>query len=419
VLVERFPGTMRLLPWLITMLTGTTLSVSTTLSAAEQIPLFPQGTGLLAGPNLLGDFGGLRSGFARHGLVLDARIIADGSLISHDGIYDQGRSYARHLLEAGLTMDIAQFVGIAGAGRITATFQSVGGDDASRELGVLQDISWLDGDGRDQFGRLFYVQPFFDESFIIKFGKDEVTKDFASNPFGMEFLNVANRQPLAAFAMPQFPDSATMALAKLDLGSWFVQAGGYDGRSVTVGKETGDDWLDIPENDFFLISEAGIEWKEYGVGHIGGIKVGYWQHSGQFPDYSGGTSDDVRGYYAQADYMLFREPDLQALQGLALWGLWSEADKDVSRLTRHLIVGALWRGLIPSRDYDAVGVSHSWLNTSRATTTADERMLELFYSCRLAGWFTLQPDVQWFVHPGGNAGAGDVFVGSLRGMLVL
>jgi porin len=286
---------------------------------------------------------------------------------------------------------------------------------------VLQRASWLDVDGRDQLGRLFYVQPFFDGAFTLKAGKDDVIQDFVSNPFGAEFLNESNRRQLSIFAAPQFPDSATMGLANIKIDSWYIQAGGYDGRSVTLGKETGKDWLSIPESDYFLIAETGISWDDRRKGHIGGVKVGFWEHTGSFATFDGGQRDGVHGYYVQLDYMLMDEPNQRVRQGLGAWLHYGEADDRVTIYRRHLDLGGLWRGVIPTRDHDAIGASISWLKTSRAAgapTTADERVVEFFYAFRAAGWLTIQPDLQWFVHPGGQGGVNDVYVGSLRGTLI-
>jgi porin len=389
--------------------------------AVDTPPAMTLGTTLLDGPTLLGDLGGLRSGFAEHGLVLDARFIADGSISSHDGLATQERAFVRHLLEVGLTMDVDAFVGLSGAGSITVAWQSLAGDDASDEIGTLQRVTWLDADGRDQVGRLFYLQPFFDGAFTLKAGKDEVARDFGVNAFAGEFLNGSARREPTAWAMPAFPDSTTMALAALDLDGWVVRFGAYDGSSLTQGSETGADWLKIPDNDVFLIAEAGISYDDRRSGHQGGVVVGAWQHTGTFTRFDGGTEADVRGYYLQGDLMLWSEGRTRTPQGLAGWIQLGMSDADLSAYHRHLGLGAIWRGPIPSRDRDAIGLSHSWLQTSRvagAPTDADERVLELFYAFEAAGWLTLQPDIQWFVHPGGRSDRSDFIVGSLRGVVV-
>jgi len=392
------------------------------LVAADTFPTLTNGTAPLEGPTLLGDLGGYRSGFAQHGLAIEARLLADGSVYSHDGLVSGVRKGVRYYLEAGVTMDIAAFVGLSGAGSVTATWQTFAGDDLLGETGVLQNESWINTLDRNQVGRLFYVQPFFDGAFTLKAGKDEVARDFGRNLFAAEFLNAAARSEPTAWAMPTIPDSASMALAALELDGWVVRFGVYDGRSVTDGKQTGDDWLAIPEHDVFMIGEVGLVSDDRQRGHQGGVVLGAWQHTGTFTTFAGDTKADVRGYYIQGDLMLTQEADPHHPQGLAGWmQLGMSEDDGFSVYDRHLAIGLVWHGLIPTRDGDAIGISHSWLQTSRATgapSDADERVLEIFYGFKAAGWLMLQPDFQWFVHPGGDSERTDLYVGSLRGEVI-
>jgi porin len=393
---------------------------SLALVAAES-PVVTHGMGPLEGPTLFGDLGGLRSGFAEHGLSVDVHLIGDGIAYSRDGVVSGERRGMRYLLEAGATMDVAVFMGWSGFGSLTATWQTLAGDDLVGESGVLQSESWINVDDRNQIGRLFYRQPFFDGAFSVKFGKDEVVRDFARNPFASEFHNASARREPTAWAMPGFPDSATMAMVSLKFGSVVARGGVYDGRSATAGRKTGKEWLDIPDRDVFLIAEAGYASDDYYRGHQGGLVIGAWQHTGTFSTFDGGATADVRGYYVQGDLMLSTEANPRKPQGLGCWiQLGMTEEDDVSVYRRHLGLGLFGRGLIPTRDADAVGVSYSWLQTSSASgspSDADERVLEVFYSFSAAGWLQLQPDFQWFVHPGGNGDRVDLYVGSLRGVV--
>ncbi len=389
--------------------------------AADTIPALTNGTGPLEGPTLLGDMGGLRSGFAGHGLIIDARLLVDGAVYSRDGAVSGVRKGIRLLLEAGLTLDLDAFVGLSGAGSITAAWQTVAGDELVGETGVLQSESWLNTDDRDQVGRLFYLQPFFDGGFVLKAGKDEVVRDFGRNPFAGDFINAAARREPTAYAMPTFPDSATMAMAGLDLDGWVARFGMYDGSSVTQGTQTGEAWLSIPSSDVFMIAEAGFTNDDRRRGHQSGLVVGAWQHTGTFTRFDGGTESDVRGYYLQGDMMLTQEQGSRTPQGLAGWVQLGLSDEDLTVYHRHLGLGLTWCGLIPTRDGDTIGISHSWLQTSRADgapSDADERVLEVFYGFKAAGWLTLQPDFQWFVNPGGQEARPDLYVGSLRGVAI-
>lgn len=391
------------------------------MSAADGVPALANGSGILEGPTLLGDLGGLRSGFAQHGLELEAHIIADGSTYSHDGAVTGGRGGLRYLIEAGATMDFDKFLGLTGAGSVTATWQAVKGDDLRGETNVLQHETWLNTDDRTQVGRLFYVQPFFDGGFTLKAGKDEVVRDFARNPLAGDFLNASARSEPTAYAMPTFPDSATMAMAALNISGWVARFGMYDGRSVTTGKETGSDWLDIPESNVFMIAEAGFTNEDRRKGHHSGLLVGAWQHTGSFTRFDGQDEADVRGYYLQGDLKLSEEAGTRTAQGLAGWMQLGLSDENFSVYHRHVALGLVWRGLIPTRDRDAIGISQSWLQTSRATnapTDANERVLELFYTFTAAGWLLIQPDLQWFTHPGGDSNRSDLFFGRLRGTLI-
>jgi porin len=419
---HRTPPTGRVLRWLGGGVMGLVSTSSGVGVEAPYLQNLTAGTGPLEGPTLLGDLGGLRSGFAQHGLTLDARLIAEGHQRSRAGLSSGGRDGQRYLIEAGLTMDIDAFVGLSGAGSITATWQTTTGDELGGESGVLQRESWLIADDRNQVGRLFYVQPFFNGGFTLKAGKDEVVRDFMQSPFASGFLNESFRREPTAWAMPTFPDSASMALAALDLDGWTGRFGVYDGRSVTTGKETGRDRLDIPESDVFMIAEVGFSIDDRRLGHQAGLVVGAWQHSGAFATFSGGTRENVRGYYLLGDLMLLPQGDLRKPQGLGGWfQLGMSEDDEVSVHDRHLGIGLVWRGLIPTRDGDTIGLSHSWLQTSGAAGSpadADERVLEVFYGFQAAGWLTIQPDVQWFVHPGGRSDRDDLVVGSLRGVVV-
>ena len=78
----------------------------------------------------------------------------------------------------------------------------------------------------------------------------------------------------------------------------------------------------------------------------------------------------------------------------------------------------VFKGLIPGRDWDTLGLGLSYLKISSdisdgvrdvndAFGTGFEKpdyegLLELSYKAQLTAWWTLQPSVQWVVNPGGG-----------------
>ena len=97
--------------------------------------------------------------------------------------------------------------------------------------------------------------------------------------------------------------------------------------------------------------------------------------------------------------------------------------------------GVTWQGMIPSREEDTLGIGATYARLAKdirrreeldAVTngtvyekfSTHETVIEAFYLVQLAKWWTLQPDVQWIIHPGGTGAAEDAVVVALRTSLV-
>jgi len=135
------------------------------------------------------------------------------------------------------------------------------------------------------------------------------------------------------------------------------------------------------------------------------------------------------GVYFLADQVLWREigKDDPAQQGLTGFFRVAAAPKNRNLANFGIDGGLVYKGLIPSRDYDTLGLAASYLEISdeirRAqrdvnaafvaggagplfTRIADyEGVIELSYKAQLTAWWTLQPSVQRVFHPGGRVQA--------------
>jgi porin len=170
-----------------------------------------------------------------------------------------------------------------------------------------------------------------------------------------------------------------------------------------------------------------------GGGLPGTIKIGGWLHSGQFPDQ---RFNDLGGLLAAAPGVppLLHSGDA-ALYGVIDQMLWHAAGGDDSRelngflravatpADRNLVDlyvdgGASFTGLFAARPSDVVGLGLSYSRISPQASAADrdvaaltgmpvpirdyEAALELTYQMQLAANWSLQPDLQYIVHPGGH-----------------
>src|SRR6185437_15365039 len=97
--------------------------------------------------------------------------------------------------------------------------------------------------------------------------------------------------------------------------------------------------------------------------------------------------------------------------------LWRNADKSRSlngflragaapanrNLVSFYVDGGLgYTGLVPGRDLDTLTLGVSYAKISDDMTGHDqETVLELNYLAQVTPWLTVQPDIQYIVHPGG------------------
>lgn len=399
-------------------------ALPTTLCAADNIPQLSEQPGLLDGDHALGDFGGLRSGFAEHGLTLDAWVMADGMYHSRNPVAgstssDGKRAFGNYLVEVGAELDTNTFLGVLPGGTVHVAWQRFDGEDGSAALGTLQPASWLDAGERTQFARLWYEQLLF-EVLAIKVGKEDVAYDFAVNAFGQRFLNSSPVFEPTIIGMPTYPDPASGARIALTIDTWVVRVGAYDGRAANTGFATGKSGLRMPDGDVFSIAEVGYELGQRKGPHLGGIVIGGWQHSGTFARFDGSTQDGVRGFYLRADGKLWSDPasfNRRSLSGFLQLG---QTDDEVTAVARHVGIGMELTGPWREREHDVVIAMMSWAGSSRAAGTtydSNETVFEVGYVFRASGWLQLTPDFQWFQNPGGFSTNPDVYVGSLRGML--
>jgi porin len=215
--------------------------------------------------------------------------------------------------------------------------------------------------------------------------------------------------------------------------SFFVQAAVYDGNPDR--SESGAEITLDPEEGALVYFEGGfkLNQRKMDTGLPGTYKVGGWYHSDDFYDnydtvlsFAGlGAGPTVHsgnyGIYATADQMLYREQDAQdaAKQGMGAFARAGYAPEDRNLVEWALDGGLVYRGLIPSRDYDSLGLTAAWMWMSSDLASGQravnalapgtfkpvdyEGLVELTYKAQLTAWWTLQPSVQRVIQPGGSS----------------
>lgn len=398
---------------------------------------------------LLGDWGGARTSLADAGVGLE--FFYFGSVPTNlSGGIKTGSVY-QHAFLFALDLDLDKLVGWGGATIHSSAVWLEGEPFSSEFIGDLNKTNLVDFPESFRLWEVYLEQKLFNDEIVFKAGLMSVDRDFIvpeqyNSLASITFLNQTFFYPTLAFnlydipgfpvgdhALPSTPYASLGALVKWQPSkAFYVQAAVYDGNP-----DTGNSGTDIAlgsNEGALLYFETGFRSNagEGATGLPGSIKLGGWYHTDDFYDVSNTirslaglstptTHEGNYGFYLLGEQMLFREGAVEdpAKQGLVAFGRVAAAPSDRNLAEFGIDGGVVYRGLIPGRDYDTLGLAASYLRISDdirsaqravnrvapgAFVVADyEAVIELSYKLQLAAWWTLQPSLQYVMHPGGSS----------------
>lgn len=383
---------------------------------------------------LTGNWGGVRTDLKDAGIELQltsqTQLMSNmkGGLETTNG-HDFGGSYDLTLL-----LDFEKMKWIEGANFFFRAKGTYGGEvndfdrakigglfrtngDAAAEEPIYVDKWWWRQRLRDdrielRLGRLVSVKDLFDENAIA--GTEDT-----------QFMNSA------LFANPTIPHRSGLGVyANVWPVEWlYLRAAAIDNDARPT--RTGFDSAFHDDDLFVGYAEVGLapKWKTSKGALTGHYRFGTWydpRSKEEFRNTLGGslaTQVDTGdyGFYFGSDQMLWKEKgdptDDQGLSGFLRYGY---AHEDVNRIEHFWSTGAQYRGAIPGRDRDTIGLgvaqailSDDYQRELRPLADA-ETVYELYYAYEVARWVVLTPDFQYIVNPGGDSDDRDAFVFGLR-----
>jgi porin len=225
--------------------------------------------------------------------------------------------------------------------------------------------------------------------------------------------------------------------------TWFkFQTAVFQGNVYAQNVNThGFRWRLDSENGFFFLDEAQFRWNQQTeeTGLPGQLKAGAWFHWAQFSEAN--DSGSVRGnygFYIILDQMLYRKPpkvteepatvdkdgkralsdtqervtEKKSDQGLGWFARIAFEPQDRNFIGFYFDIGLTYKGLVPSRSADTLGVAFAYAQLSSGAQQAAidagsvgvgaEMALEVTYQAQITKWLSIQPDLQVIINPGGN-----------------
>ncbi|HUN44950.1 MAG TPA: carbohydrate porin [Stellaceae bacterium] len=425
----------------------------------------PHAGGLADRDVLTGDWGGLRSTLEDHGLRLGA-IETSEVLGNPTGGVRRGAIYEGRL-EMDFDLDLEKSVGWTGATLHANAYQIHGRGLSANDLGNnILTASNIEAARTTRLFDLWLQQQLLDDMVSVRVGQLAADDEFFTSLYGANFVNstfgwpaiLASNLPSGGPAYPLAAPGLRIKVSPTD--QWSFQTAVFDGDPAGPG--SGNPQLrDASGTAFrlddhpFVISELAyaINQQKDAAGLPGTYKLGAWYHDGSFADQrfdssglslanpaSSGVAATHRGdygFYALLDQMVWREPEA-ADQGLGIFLRLAGNPADRNLVDFYGDGGVTYKGLLPDRPDDVIGLGVAYANISDAARSLDkdsaafgmsrpvrdfEAAIELTYSAQIMPWWTLQPDLQYIFHPtGGGAPAsapqgpaiGDALVLGLR-----
>lgn len=371
-----------------------------------------------------GNWAGLRDQLKKRGVSFDLRCFGDYSHNFQGGL--KRGDALRHLVNFNIVLDTERLLGWKG-GTFFAGAQTFGGENASEKLtGDLQGFDNIDSGDFTQISEVWYEQKLLDDKLRLKIGKVDANSEFAYVEYGGEFIHSSAGFSPTIQGFPTYPDPATCVLLFVEPVEWcYLGLGVFDGatqdgsRGRTGNRGPSTFWGD--PSDLFLIGEVGFKWSLRDETLPGRVGVGIWRHTGSFERFAGGSEDGTAGAYLVLDQLLWREnSDAQDEQGIGAFFQYGWADPKVSEVNHHFGAGLAWSGAIPTRDNDVLGVMASYAHFSdepaAGFSESGELSIEMFYKVQITPWFSVKPDLQYIMNPGG-ADLDDALVLTIRAEL--
>lgn len=390
---------------------------------------------------LTGEGGGVRRQWVERGFHFTAGYTGEALAVVHGG--RQGGTSYNGVLQVALELDLGR---ITRAGWTGATFHSsalwLSGDGLHHRVGDALGLSNIEGYDGVRLYELWLEQRAFADRVSLRVGQQVVDGEFGTSAYSGLFHHSDFGWPVFIAANthnngPAYPVGVLGALLKLEPGpAGYAQFAVFDGDSFD--NPAGDPAVNAHGTHFRLsgaqgalaVAEAGWRWQPEAAagGHPGTLKLGAWHHTASFADHQPSFSHaGNHGLYVVAEQLIWRESTAAAgnPQGLGAFVRGGFSPGDRSRFGWVVDAGLNYRGLLPGRDDDTVGLGLIHARASdelrRAQQAAGlapqedhETVIELAYRAQLRPWWSLEPNLQIVLHPGASTATPDALVLGLR-----
>jgi len=357
---------------------GADLGAPARAQTADPCASMPAKPGFMRRGELTGTWGGGRTWLEAHGVTVEASY--DGEVFATPEA--DTCCVTAGLAALGFDVDLGK-AARGGLGTLHVLGFAIHGEGLSDQIMDIYGVSNVAAPPDVRLFEAWYEQPLGGHA-AIRAGLLAADQEFIIAQHATVLMNgtfgVIGQMSLNVLG-PVYPIAAPGVSAHVDAGPVTVRAAVYDGEL--------DNRHGIPTAlgpDALIFAEASL-WKT--------VSVGGWVHTAR-----------ANGVYVVADRPLGRR-----LGGFARFGLSPSGQAEVYADAGLRFIPAPWR----PKDFTGLGVAYSHLQADPATGAgaSDSAVAEATYQIAIAGWLTIQPDLQLVFQPSRTFA-----VGAVRGTVV-
>jgi porin len=404
---------------------------------------------------LTGDWGGARTALKeKSGIDISLTYINEMLDVLHGGINRRASYEGR--LDVSVDTDLGKLIGWDGAMTHVTVYQIHGSqNNAAANIGSIADPSNIDAVRTTrlftawfQYGDPAYNKddPSKSDRFSFRIGQLAGDDEFLTSPtagglingtFGWAAINAANMLS----GGPAYPLATPGARIQVrPVPELALRAAVFSGNPAGNNCDGNPQICNFHGTTFsfsggaLFIAEAeyGLNQAKKSVGLPGVYKIGAWRATANYADVHFGMTagggivslaspaavDPLNhagnwGVYGVADQMIWRNNDTS----LNLFMRAGAVPSDRNLVSAYVDGGAGFKGLLPGRADDTLTFGVAYIKISPNAVALDrdtnaltppypirseEIVFEVSYAAQIAPWWTIQPDFQYIVRPGGN-----------------
>ncbi|MGO9431386.1 carbohydrate porin, partial [Rhodoblastus sp.] len=389
----------------------------------------------------------LKQAYLAHGVNFQLSYLQD-TLGNVSGGVQQGATYNSALYML-VDADLAKLAGLTGATFRVNAFQIMGLGLSYANVYNLSTISSIEARPTTRLVELWFEQKLFSDMAAIRVGQLAADTEFFTSEFGGLYVNgtfgwatmFAGNLPGSG---PGYPLATPGVRVKLTPNEHLtLLAAIFNGDPAGTGFSGEEQAVNLNGVNFrlrdpaLLFGEAQYAWNQDKAswGLAGTVKLGGWYHFGPFNDnhfaYDGFSLADPAGVgvpqthngdyalYGVIDQMLWRLPGDDPKKGVAVFCRVAGSPGDRNLINFYAEGGVNFIGLLSQRPNDTFGFGAAYTHMAPSLAAYDqdaaffsgelspardyELALELTYQAVVVPGWTVQPDLQYIVHPGGGA----------------